>query len=58
MQAIPNMGDAVKPANFTTCLEMDRADDSMYAIGGSCVLHTHVYEDIGLVWCVWGGREV
>ena len=46
------MGEALQPAKFTTCLELGREDDSIYAIGGSCVLHTHVFEDIGLVWCV------
>jgi hypothetical protein len=45
---------AVKTAQFTTCLELSRGDNSVYAIGASCVLHTHVFEDIGLVWCVRG----
>ena len=51
--ACPAMG-AVKTAQFTTCLELSRGDNSVYAIGASCVLHTHVFEDIGLVWCVRG----
>ena len=47
-----SMGKEPKLCNFTTCLELGREDTSLYAIGDSCVLHTRIFEDIGLVWCV------
>ena len=39
-------------ANFKTCLDLDRYDHGVYRVGkdGACVLHTHVFQDVGLVW--------
>lgn len=42
----------VQPCRVLTCLELERDDTSLYAVGsgGACVLHTRIFEDIGLVW--------
>lgn len=42
----------VQPCRFLTCLELERDDTGLYAVGSSraCVLHTRIFEDIGLVW--------
>ncbi len=44
----------VHPCRVLTCLELERDDTSLYAVGSSraCVLHTRIFEDIGLVWRV------
>lgn len=46
------MSEGVRECTVTTCLELERDDLGLYAIGTTCVLHTRVFEDIGLVWCV------
>lgn len=42
----------VQPLKVLTCLELERGDTSLYAVGssGACVLHTRIFEDVGLVW--------
>ncbi|PRW59904.1 trimethylguanosine synthase [Chlorella sorokiniana] len=42
----------LEPCQFLTCLELQRDDTGLYAVGskGACVLHTRIFEDIGLVW--------
>lgn len=46
------MEDTLQPCTVLTCLELQRDDTAMYAVGraGACTLHTHIFEDIGLVW--------
>ena len=41
-----------QPLKVLTCLELERDDTSLYAVGssGACVLHTRIFEDVGLVW--------
>ncbi len=41
----------LQDCHFSTCLELGRGDTGLYRIGDACVLHTRVFEDIGLVWC-------
>ena len=41
----------VKECSFATCLELSRHDTTVYSIGDACLLHTRIFEDIGLVWC-------
>ena len=33
-----------------TANELAREDMLVYSISGTCSLHSHVYEDVGLVW--------
>lgn len=42
----------MQPCRVLTCLELERDDTGLYAVGnaGTCTLHTRVFEDIGLVW--------
>ena len=47
------MAGEIKECNFATCLELGRDDTALYAIGEHCVLHTRIFEDIGLVWCAF-----
>lgn len=42
----------LQDCHFSTCLELGRGDTGLYRIGDACVLHTRVFEDIGLVWQV------
>jgi uncharacterized ferredoxin-like protein len=42
--------NGLKDCTFATCLELKRDDSGVYTIGPNCVLHTRVFEDIGLVW--------
>lgn len=40
----------VQPCTLQTCLDLDRADTGVYSIGEHCVLHSRIFEDVGLVW--------
>lgn len=53
--------NGVRQCTVLTCLELERDDTALYAVGasGACLLHTRIFEDIGLVWCApkWPAAE-